>query len=495
MPNNVFAKCSPDGIEHLLLGLSRMTQLNVDAYLDVVTKPLHDDVKLGTEGELFKTTKDFLGDVTDDYVNEYMFDNAIKLISHESIYDLTQADEEGGEDLLSCLTSLFGYGNTMCDIASFIMENKTNPYNKIIENNSNPYFLQVVFPYMKKLYGIGRGKTDISSRKFQRKMSPILAYNDTYLRYMNLNLHSTVPIGANDSYKPASYIIPKGDSYMDVALHIDGKISCEDIPKNNIKDMMTYVDGIYLASTDNARLDKLSNTLAYIRWAISGTMEEYIGYSSERYPRKMFRKPRGFLLENNGVQEDLSVLTMKGLCEIGSNASVLEKEMNKSYFSESNHTPNNSDKDFMVDYPYGYTGERPDTLSEWMEEMRLVEENGLRKWSFDVILNTYKQSVKLWHKRFEELAFKYENIVNSASDVIADGKMGNYIWVRHEDIKYHFRRMIASLHINFSAKLKPINMYDTILSHLISESDVPARKFIPTYCFHVYSESYTETII
>ena len=130
-----------------------------------------------------------------------------------------------------------------------------------------------------------------------------------------------------------------------------------------------------------------------------------------------------------------------------------------------------------------------------MDEMRLVEENGLRKWSFDVILNTYKQSVKLWHKRFEELAFKYENIVNSASDVIADGKMGNYIWVHHEDIKYHFRRMIASLHISFSAKLKPINMYDTILSHLISESDVPARKFIPTYCFHVYSESYTETII
>jgi len=231
MPNNVFAKCSPDGIEHLLLGLSRMTQLNVDAYLDVVTKPLYDDVKLGTEGELFKATKVFLGDVTDEYVNEYMFDNAIKLISHESIYDLTQADKEGGEDLLSCLTSLFGYGNMMCDIASFIMENKTNPYNKIIENNSNPYFLKVVFPYMKKLYGIGRGKTDISSRKFQRKMSPSLAYNDTDLRFMNLNLHSTVPIGANDSYKPASYIIPKGDSYMDVALHIDGKISCEDIPK------------------------------------------------------------------------------------------------------------------------------------------------------------------------------------------------------------------------------------------------------------------------
>ena len=103
MPNNVFAKCSPDGIEHLLLGLSRMTQLNV-------TKPLYDDVKLGTEGELFKATKDFLGDVTDEYVNEYMFDNAIKLISHESIYDLTQAGEEGCEDLLSCLTSLFGYG-------------------------------------------------------------------------------------------------------------------------------------------------------------------------------------------------------------------------------------------------------------------------------------------------------------------------------------------------------------------------------------------------
>ena len=96
--------------------------------------------------------------------------------------------------------------------------------------------------------------------------------------------------------------------------------------------MMMYVDGIYLASTDNARLDKLSNTLAYIRWAISGTMEEYIGYSSERYPRKIFRKPRSFLLENNGVQEDLSVLTMKGLCEIGSYASVLEKEMGTSYF-------------------------------------------------------------------------------------------------------------------------------------------------------------------
>lgn len=495
MPNNVFAKCSPDGIEHLLLGLSRMTQLNVDAYLDVVTKPLYDDVKLGMEGELFKATKDFLGDVTDEYVNEYMFDNAIKLISHESIYDLTQADKEGCENLLSCLTSLFGYGTLICDISSFIMENKTNPYSKIIENNSNPYFLQVVFPYMKKLYGIGRGKTDISSRKFQRRMSQSQAYDNTDIRYMNLNLSATVPIGVNDRYKPASYIIPNGDSYMDVALHIDGKISYECIPKSNVKDMMKYVDGIYLASTDEMRLDKVTNTLGYIRWAIQGTIEEYIGYSAERYPRKMFRKPRGFLLDNNGVQEDLSALTMKGLCEIGSNALVLKKEMDKSYFSESNHTPNNSNKDFMVDYPYGYTGDRPNTLSEWMEEMRLVEENGLRKWSFDVILNTYKQSVKLWHKRFEELAFKYENIVNSASDVIADGKMGNYIWVRHEGIKYHLRRMIASLSIDFSAKLKPINMYDTILLHLMSESDVPARKFVPTYCFHVYSESFTETII
>lgn len=495
MASNIFAKCSPDGIEHLLLGLSRMTQLNVDAYLDVVTKPLYDDVKLGKEGELFKATKVFLGDVTDEYVNEYMFDNAINLISHESIYDLTQADKEGGEDLLSCLTSLFGYGNMMCDIASFIMENKTNPYNEVIENNSNPYFLQVVFPYMKKLYGIGRGKTDISNRKFQRKMSPSLAYNDTDLRFMNLNLHSTVPIGANDSYKPASYIIPNVDSYMDVVLYMDGKISCADIPKNNIKDMMKDVDGIYLVSTDNTRLDKLSNVLGYSRWFISGTIEEYIGYSAERYPRKMHRKPRGFLLENNGVQEDLSALTMKGLCEIGSNALVLSKEMNTSYFSESTHTPNNSCKELIVDYPYGYTGKRPDTLSEWMNEMRLVEEHGSRKWSFDVILKTYKCATKSWYKRFEELAFKYENIVNSASDVIADGKMGNYIWVRHEDIKYHFRRMIASLHINFSAKLKPINMYDTILLHLISESDVPARKFIPTYCFHVYSESYTETII
>lgn len=495
MPNNVFAKCSPDGIEHLLLGLSRMTQLNVDAYLDVVTKPLYDDVKLGAEGELFKATKDFLGDVTEDYVNEYMFDNAVKLISHESIYDLTQADKEGGEDLLSCLTSLFGYGNMMCDIASFIMENKTNPYNKIIENNSNTYFLQVVFPYMKTLYGIGRGKTDISSRKFQRKLASSLAYNDTDIRYMNVSLGAIAPIGVNGEYKPATYIIPNGDSYMDVVLYIDGKISYADIPKSNIKDMMKYVDGIYLVSTDNTRLDKLSNVLGYSRWFISGTIEEYIGYSAERYPRKMHRKPRGFLLDNNGIQEDLSALTMKGLCEIGSNALVLSKEMNTSYFSESNHTPNNSRKEFIVDYPYGYTGKRPDTLSEWMEEMRLVEEHGLRKWSFDVILKTYKCATKLWYKRFEELAFKYENIVNSVSDTIADGKMGNYIWVHHEDIKYHLRRMIASLDIDFIAKLKPIDMYNEVLLHLMNGEDAQARKFVPSYCFSVYSETHTETIM
>lgn len=437
-----FANCNPNGFEPIASGIAKLLQRNIDEYLDSIIVPLYEDVKMGADSELFKATKNHLGDVSDEYVREYMFSNGILVVTNHFLMSLIHATRTDRLAILSVASSVSDYIKDVDEFVANVLLGKTS-IPKLSDDHI--YRLEVLFPFLLNLYQIdGNGLRLNKGNRYSKKVS----YSDLNNisidgSFLSLSLDANIPIGVNDSNKPAPYVVGEEGAQKDVVMYADAYVNYEHIPAKRVKAMFSEEEDLFLASTSSEKSVKMEDAIDSILQCILESMEyaEDVGNGAYKLSKRETRESN-ILLTNSGVGEDMSTLMLKGFLEIIRNREYIREEHESGRFS---FISENLCKGVscVIQYPYGYTGNKPRDLNEWLEEIRLIKESGCRRWSYDIIYGYLKDYLFLHTSNINELVMRYENIVNSATEAVSGGKKGNYMSITHEGFRYLLRRLVA----------------------------------------------------
>ena len=437
-----FANRNPNGFEPIASGLAKLLQRKIDEYLDSLIIPLYEDVKMGADSELFKATKIHLGDVSDDYAREYMFTNGVLVVTNHFLMSLTHATRTDRLAMLSVAPSVSDYVKSVDKFVANILFDKVR-LPKLSDDSA--YRLDVLFPFLLNLYQIDENGVRLNKNNRYPKKVSYSDLNNISIdgSFLSLSLDANIPIGINNGYNPAPYVVGEEVAPRDVVMYADAYMNYEHISSKKIKAMFSATEDMFLSSTSLEKSDRMEGFIEAISQCILNSIEdiEERGNAVYNFSKKELRES-GILLNNSGIEEDMNSLTLKGYLEIIRNRSHIRKEYDDGYFSS---VPDKlcGNGSHIIQYPYGYTGVKPKSLDEWIEEIRLVKENGYRKWSYDIIFGYINNYLSLHTSTIKELATKYKNIVNSATESISEGKKGNYMSVTYDGIRYLLRRLVA----------------------------------------------------
>lgn len=437
-----FANCNPNGFEPIASGLAKLLQRKIDEYLDSLIIPLYEDVKMGADSELFKATKIHLGDVSDDYAREYMFTNGVLVVTNHFLMSLTHATRTDRLAMLSVAPSVSDYVKSVDKFVANILFDKVR-LPKLSDDSA--YRLDVLFPFLLNLYQIDENGVRLNKNNRYPKKVSYSDLNNISIdgSFLSLSLDANIPIGINNGYNPAPYVVGEEVAPRDVVMYADAYMNYEHISSKKIKAMFSATEDMFLSSTSLEKSDRMEGFIEAISQCILNSIEdiEERGNAVYNFSKKELRES-GILLNNSGIEEDMNSLTLKGHLEIIRNRSHIRKEYDDGYFSS---VPDKlcGNGSHIIQYPYGYTGVKLKSLDEWIEEIRLVKENGYRKWSYDIIFGYINNYLSLHTSTIKELATKYNHIVNSATESISEGKKGNYMSVTYDGIRYLLRRLAA----------------------------------------------------
>lgn len=395
----IFSEIDDSGMAKIIDSFSQVNADILNEYLNQLAIPLHDDLSKGCDSILYSETAKFLGEgASCADVERYICRYAIPLVSH----------------------SILG-----------IFTSQTKMVSPQEDTNAIRYIEAVVVPYTNMIF-----YSNPSKGKRRRRDKYVDRYGT--LGVFNSEVEMSLPIGMNKSFNPAPYMATSGGCEKDVIYNLTATINYAPLTNASISEFISQLDNACILK--DRRYEKME------------ALYKHVDETSWTLNWHSFNFDPSEVVDEN-IPPEMKIAFLNSSIELWKMAKVINFDYSEETYDYA--SPNNG-YGYTIDYPYGNSGLRVSSVSEYVDELYNGIHSG-REWVFNMINDSVSKESEEAIKVLKTLIKNYEYVISTCSDMMAGCKTSRYKDFTIEGQKYIIRRLISALHLGCSTKLSRNN--------------------------------------